>query len=131
MAPTLDMVLGCYYLTLVRPGAKGEGRSLRQRDGGAARLRPRPIELQAQIKVRLRNPTTGEPELMDVTYGRIAFNQVLPEDMRYSKLRRHGPEDASRAAVLGEVYRRHGVLTTAETCDALTHLGFDFVRDCD
>jgi DNA-directed RNA polymerase subunit beta' len=124
VAPTLDMVLGCYYMTLVRPGAKGEGRVFGNEDEARLAYDLGQIDLQAQIRVRLKNPTTGERELMEVTYGRIAFNQVLPEDMRYSRF--DVMDRKQLRAVVGEVYRRHGVMTTAETCDALTHLGFDF-----
>ncbi|TAK22918.1 MAG: DNA-directed RNA polymerase subunit beta' [Chloroflexota bacterium] len=124
VSPTLDMVLGCYYMTLPRPGARGEGRIFS--DEGEARLAYdlRQIDLQAIIKVRLPNPVTGEQEIMDVTYGRVRFNQVLPDELRYTKF--EVMDRKQLRAVVGEVYRKYGVLRTAEVCDALTHLGFDF-----
>src|SRR5262245_2047584 len=61
---------------------------------------------------------------MDVTYGRTRFNEVLPEEMRYTKW--DVMDRKQLRAVVGEVYRRYGVLRTAEVCDDLTHLGFDF-----
>src|SRR5262249_41711725 len=81
VAPTLDMVLGCYYMTLVRPGSKGEGRVFGSDEEARLAYETRQIDLQAPIKVRLPNPVTGQRELMEVTYGRVRFNQVLPEDM--------------------------------------------------
>src|SRR5262249_34925618 len=78
----------------------------------------------APIKVRLPNPVTGQRELMKVTYGRVRFNQVLPEDMRYTRWELMDRKQLR--AVVGEVYRRHGVEKTGEVVDALTHLGFDF-----
>jgi DNA-directed RNA polymerase subunit beta' len=124
VAPTLDMVLGCYYMSLVRPGARGEGRIFGNEDEARLAYEMGQIELQAPIKVRLKNPNTGEREMMDVTYGRIAFNQVLPEEMRYSRF--DVMDRKQLRATVGEVYRRYGVLRTAEVCDALTHLGFDY-----
>jgi DNA-directed RNA polymerase subunit beta' len=124
VAPSLDMVLGCYYMTLVRPGAKGEGRVFATEDEARLAYETGQIDLQAPIKVRLRNPRTDQLELMDVTYGRMRFNQLLPEDMRYTKF--DVMDRKQLRAVVGEVYRRHGVEKTGEVVDALTHLGFDF-----
>src|SRR5579885_2525889 len=124
VAPSLDMVLGCYYMTLVRPGAKGEGRIFATEDEARLAYETGQIDLQAPIKVRLRNPRTDQLELMDVTYGRMRFNQLLPEDMRYTKF--EVMDRKQLRAVVGEVYRRHGVEKTGEVVDALTHLGFDF-----
>jgi DNA-directed RNA polymerase subunit beta' len=124
VSPTLDMVLGCYYMTLVRPGAKGEGRVFANADEARLAYELGQIDLQAPIKIRLPNPVTGLIELMDVTYGRTRFNEVLPEEMRYTKW--DVMDRKQLRVVVGEVYRRYGVLRTAEVCDDLTHLGFDF-----
>src|SRR5579884_3096644 len=124
VAPSLDMVLGCYYMTLVRPGARGEGRVFANEDEARLAYETNQIELQAPIKVRLHNPVTDQRELMEVTYGRMRFNQLLPEDMRYTKF--DVMDRKQLRAVVGEVYRRHGVEKTGEVVDALTHLGFDF-----
>ncbi len=88
VAPTLDMVLGCYYMTLIKPWAKGAYRPAENgnppqgvygsfeeaklaHDLGA-------VELQAPIRVRDRK-TRGK--LIETTVGRIIFNEVLPEDL--------------------------------------------------
>jgi DNA-directed RNA polymerase subunit beta' len=124
VSPTLDMVLGCYYMTLVRPGARGEGRVFSSSDEARLAYDLGQIELQAPIKVRLPNPVAGQVELTDCTYGRVRFNEVLPTEMRYTKW--EVMDRKQLRAVVGEVYRRYGVQRTAEVCDDLTHLGFDF-----
>ncbi len=123
VSPTLDMVLGCYYMTLPRPGAKGEGRIFADADDARLAYEFGQIDLQADIKCRLPNPLTGAVELMGVTYGRILFNQVLPEEMRYTRF--EVMDRKQLRSVVGDVYRRYGVERTADVCDALTHLGFD------
>src|SRR6266851_674903 len=59
-APTLDMVLGCYYLTIIRPGMRGEGRVFSNPDDARLAHDLGQIHLQASIRVRI-----SEPEALD------------------------------------------------------------------
>ncbi len=70
--PTLDMVLGCYYLTIQKPGAKGEGRIFRSFDEARLAYELGVLHLQASILIREKE---GE---IDTTVGRIIFNEALP-----------------------------------------------------
>ncbi|OGN18493.1 MAG: DNA-directed RNA polymerase subunit beta' [Candidatus Yanofskybacteria bacterium RIFCSPLOWO2_12_FULL_44_13b] len=79
--PKNDVVLGCYYLTTVKEGGKGEGKifsgqteALYAHDVGV-------IDLRAKIKIP--NKEEGENKLMETTAGRIIFNRSLPKGHRF------------------------------------------------
>ena len=130
IAPTLDMVLGCYYLTLMRPGLRGEykesgnGRppagvygsfqdAMRAGDQGM-------IELHAQIKVR---DARTENQFIETTLGRIIFNDILPAELPFHN------EVMDRKALKNVValcYQRLGNAPTAEVVDAIKGLGFHY-----
>lgn len=73
-APTLDMVLGCYYLTLAKPEGKGAGRFFSDFDEAKLAYMLGELDLHAEIYVR-EGP--GKP-IFKTTVGRIIFNEVLP-----------------------------------------------------
>jgi DNA-directed RNA polymerase subunit beta' len=130
IAPTLDMVLGCYYLTLHKPGAPGEYRD--QNNGKPARgiygnfqeallaYDLGLVDLQADIKVRDAR-TNGQ--FIETTVGRIIFNEILPEEMGFYN------ETMDRKAlknVVAHSYQRLGNETTAEVVDNIKRLGFQY-----
>jgi DNA-directed RNA polymerase subunit beta' len=109
--PTLDMVFGLYYLTLAKPGAKGQGRVFRYLHEVERALDSGEIELHALIKIRppkegfriheiSKEPTrTSSQERssgvsaylfpvdvgseIETTAGRVIFNTALPEGFRF------------------------------------------------
>jgi DNA-directed RNA polymerase subunit beta' len=93
--PTQDMVLGIYYLTVEKPGAKGEGRAFASPAEAIMALDFKEIDLQAKIKVRLPGKNVGilavaageegngAAPLVETTVGRILFNEALPPDYPY------------------------------------------------
>ena len=120
VAPTLDMILGCYYLTLIRPGAKGEGRVFASRDEAKLALDMDHIALQASIRVRL---DPGDSELTSTSVGRIIFNSVLPEGMGF---RNEVLDRKSLRALVGECYRMFGAERTAKLADDIKRVGFQY-----
>ena len=102
VAPTLDMVLGCYYLTTDRPGAKGEGSVFANaEDARPARYdAAAQIDLQASIQVRMPRAADGNArvrsgtgsadrlgELISTSVGRIIFNEAI-NDALHERRRR-------------------------------------------
>ena len=94
VAPTLDMILGCYYLTLVRPGAKGEGRRFASADEAKLAFDLGQIDLQAAVAVPIRGYVREEnghlswdnepdTELKWTSVGQLTLNSVLPEEMSF------------------------------------------------
>ncbi len=127
VAPTLDMVLGCYYMTVMRPGAKGEYRQGPPQQGvyssfEQARLAHDlgELDLQAGIRVRDRR-TVGQ--LVETTVGRIIFNDVLPEDMDFLNVVMDKKELKN---LVSRCYRLLGTERTAEVVDRVKDMGFTY-----
>ncbi len=76
-SPSQDMVLGLYYLSMIRKGAKGEGKAFYSAEEALSAQEAGGVDLHARIKVRM-----GE-ELVVTTPGRLIFNALVPEEMDY------------------------------------------------
>ena len=75
VAPTLDMVLGCYYVTDIEAGAKGTGKRYTGFDEARIAYEAGYLDLRAEIEVRVQN---GASSWLNTTLGRMLFNEVLP-----------------------------------------------------
>ncbi len=82
-SPSQDMVIGCYYLTMDKPGAKGEGMIFCDSDEAKIAYANKEIELQSKIKVRMSGIVNGEKksQIVETTVGRIIFNEAIPQDL--------------------------------------------------
>ncbi len=117
--PSLDIVLGCYYLTTVKTGAKGTGKVFSNLEEARLAYELGFIELGAQITVR--DERLGK---METTVGRILFNDVLPPELRaYDKVM----DKASLKSLVSDCIRLLGEEATAPIVDDLKRLGFDYV----
>jgi len=83
--PSQDMVLGSYYLTILHPGEKGEGKVFRNFDEVEMAYENKQLGMHAAIKVRVTKVIDGveKSALIDATYGRLIFNQRIPQDLGY------------------------------------------------
>jgi len=119
VTPTLDIVLGCYYLTTAKSGAKGEGKSFSNFDEAKLAYELGLIEFGAEIIVR-----TQQGERINTTVGRILFNDALPPQLRfYNKI----VDRAALRTLVSDCIRLLGNETTAAVLDKLKLLGFDYV----
>jgi DNA-directed RNA polymerase subunit beta' len=117
VAPTKDMVLGCYYLTMQRPGAKGEGKAFASADEALLAYHMGVVSLQALVKARF------DGQILDTTVGRIIFNENLPPQMRFkNKIQ----DKRSLRDVVAECYRLFGMEKTADLVDKIKKLGFRY-----
>ena len=130
IAPTLDMVLGCYYLTLQRPGREGE---YKESTNGKPAIGIygsfREAELAADLgllhlhaTIKVRDARTNN-EFIQTTVGRIIFNEILPEELGFYN------ETMDRRAlknVVGASYHKLGNDITAEVVDAIKGVGFKY-----
>ncbi len=119
MTPTLDMVLGCYYLTITRPGARGEGMVFGSFDEAKLAYETGAVELHAEIEVRLES---GGARLK-TSVGRILFNEVLPPEFRFCN---QVMDKASLKRLVLDCYRVLGSAPTVTMLDSLKRLGFEF-----
>ena len=83
--PGLDIVLGCYYLTLAKPGAKGEGMIFRSEDEALLAYQSKVIDINAEITLRRIVTVDGKEykARFKTTAGRIIFNQAIPQNLGY------------------------------------------------
>ncbi len=83
--PTQDMVLGSYYLTMVRDGEKGEGKVFRDANEALMAYQNGDVSIHAKIRVRVTKEI-GEKQvsrIIDCTVGRLIFNENIPQNLGY------------------------------------------------
>jgi DNA-directed RNA polymerase subunit beta' len=120
VAPTYEIVLGCYYLTLEKPGAKGEGERFRDFTDVMVAFDAEALELQSMVRIR---DLEREGGWMTTTPGRIIFNEAIPKD-----LRRYDTVMDKKALkdLVVKIYRAAGNNVTATVLDRIKGLGFHY-----
>ena len=120
VAPTLDMVMGCYYLTNEKPDALGEGTTYGSVDEAMIAYEAGYIHLQASITV-ISEEFEGD---LQTTPGRLIFNQVLlPEGLEYHN---NVMDKQALKELTSECYRIIGNDRTQVVLDQIKHLGFRY-----
>ena len=120
MTPTLDMVLGCYYLTNIRPGAKGEGMVFCDFEEAKLAYELGIVNLGAEIEVRNKD---GDGHRLKTNVGRILLNEVLPPEFRfYNRVM----DKAVLKRLVLDCYRLLGSAPTVTMLDSLKQLGFEY-----
>ncbi len=123
VAPTLDMVLGCYYLTEIQPGAKGEGSRFYDFDEARIALAADHIGLRAQIFVRNIPGYETDEHWVETSVGRLIFNENLPDGIGFKNFVFN-----SRAIknLTAELYQKLTNDETADALDKIKDLGFRY-----
>ena len=156
ISPSQDMVIGCYYLSCIRPGAKGEGRCFANEDEAMMAYLCGQIDLQSRITVRIARKWDGEvtPEYMaenhitggnrdhiyykriETCLGRLILNSNVPQDMGFKP--RNTLNDMFELEIdmkvgkkqLGQIvdmcFRKHGVSETARVLDNVKAMGYKY-----
>ena len=122
VAPTLDMVLGCYYMTMIAEGVKGTGSQFASFEDARLAYELGVVDLRALVKVRQQIDGDGTGWL-ETTVGRILFNNVLPDEMGF---RNQEMDKTSLKDVTAECHRMLGNDVTVEMLDSIKELGFHF-----
>jgi len=119
VAPTMEMVLGCYYMTLISPEAKGEGMTFSDPEDAQLAYDLGIIDVGAQINVR--NPETKER--IQTSVGRLIFNEALPPQLGFwNEL----IDKKKLKQLTFECHRQLGNDITADMLDKIKKLGFEF-----
>ncbi|HVZ11193.1 MAG TPA: DNA-directed RNA polymerase subunit beta' [Candidatus Paceibacterota bacterium] len=118
-----DIVLGCYYLSIIVDGCKGEGKIFSSFEEALLAYEAGVIELNARIKVPNPAVIDGKMELMETSVGRIIFNQALPEGYPFvqKKLTR-----SELRHIESDIWDIYGEETTVAYLDRITRLGFKY-----
>jgi DNA-directed RNA polymerase subunit beta' len=139
--PSQDIVLGCYYLTKAKAGAKGEGRAFGNTDDVLLALEAGELETLSPIRLRytgaLQDLTTARDDqdvlhtevqevhnkIINTTVGRVILNEQLPHQMPYVNglLKKKGLQQ-----LVQKCYLDFGLERTVEMLDALKNLGFTY-----
>jgi len=130
IAPTLDIVFGCYYLTEIKAGLKGEFKATTNGnplygiygsfDEAKMAYDTGLVDLRALIRVRDAR-TNGE--LIETSVGRIIFNEVLPEEMGY---RNQLMDKKTIKDLVLESAVNFDNVRTAQMVDRMKNVGFKF-----
>ncbi len=124
IGPTKDMVLGCYYLTLEREGAKGEGKVFSSYEEVSLAYNLGKVALQAKIKFVIRpTPRSRKEREINTTVGRVLFNDILPEQLRFKN---QLMDKGGLKRLIAEAYQLLGAQGTAELSDRIKELGFRY-----
>ncbi len=136
--PTQDMVLGSYYLTMVKDGEPGEGKIFRDVNEALMAYNEGDVTLHAKIKVRITKDI-GEKtvsKIIDCTVGRLIFNENIPQNLGYVDRTNSDKQfDLEIAFLVGKkqlsdiierCIRIHGTTTTSEVLDKIKATGFKY-----
>jgi len=136
--PSQDMVLGSYYLTLLKENDKGAGKCFRDVDEAMMAYYEGDVTLHAPIKVRITKDVAEKKlsKIIDCTIGRLIFNENIPQNLGYvdrTNSDRQFDLEISflvRKGQLSEIIDRcikiHGTTTTSEVLDKIKALGFKY-----
>ncbi len=123
--PSQDMVLGLYYITKPRAGAKGEGMKFYGPEEVIIAYNEGRVDLHARISIRLPKDMTdlskGYRIFDNTTVGRVIFNQVVPPEVGYINelLTKKSLRD-----IIGKVVKVCGVARTAQFLDDIKSIGY-------
>ena len=137
--PSQDMVLGIYYLTQERPGAKGEGKFFKSVNEAILAYENQVITLQTKIHVRVTKTMpdgTEKTGIVSSTLGRFIFNEILPQDLGFVD-RSNSENDLALEVdfhvgkkglkqILQKVINTHGATKTAEVLDDIKSMGYKY-----
>ncbi|MGN8833188.1 DNA-directed RNA polymerase subunit beta' [Selenomonas montiformis] len=129
IVPTQDMVLGSYYLTILRPGAKGEGKAVTGIAEALLAYQQHTLDLQAEIQCRIEGYG-----LVKTSLGRMIFNEILPQELRYYYKDKDSDQwslgilmnKKELGKLVANCYNHFGATKTAEVIDAVKNLGYHY-----
>ncbi len=135
--PSQDMVLGIYYLTQERPGAKGEGMIFKNFNEALLAYENAAVTLHSRVKVRVSKKMadgTVKTGTVESTVGRFMFNEIIPQDLGFVDREVEGNElllevdfhvgKKQLKQILEKVINTHGATATAEVLDHVKAMGY-------
>jgi len=132
IVPSQDVVLGLYYMTRERAGARGEGMVFADRHEVHRAYETRSVGLHARVKVRIREYLAGEDgemheirRLVETTVGRALLFDIVPKGLTYDLIN----QDMTKkriSAVINTCYRTLGLKQTVVFADQLMYTGFSY-----
>jgi len=132
IVPSQDVVLGLYYMTRERIGARGEGMFFADVAEVHRAYESRGVDLQARCRVRLREHVRGEGGALserlrttDTTVGRALLFEILPKGLSFDLINQDMTKKAI-SATINACYRALGLKETVVFADQLMYTGFHY-----
>lgn len=117
--PSQDIILGCYYMTKVKGGARGENKVFSNVYEVRSAYDAGELDLQAKIRVRING------ELVSTTTGRVLLYEIVPPEIPFLKIN-NLMNKKTLSDLISESYLKAGREKTAEFLDKLKELGFRY-----
>jgi len=121
--PSQDMVLGLYYITKIRPGAKGSGLTFYGPEEAIIANNEGRCDLHAPVKVVVTDLVDGklQPRMVETSVGRVIVNGIIPDEVGYfndiiSKKTLRG--------IIADVIKSVGMARACEFLDGIKNLGY-------
>ncbi len=124
IVPTQDIVLGLYFMTREKLGAKGEGKAFSSFDEVRIAFDQREVDLQARIKVRMPAAAGGNGALIDSTVGRVLLYEIVPHEIPFAEVNKV-MKKKELGWLIDLAYRRAGNKATVIFADRLKDLGYE------
>ncbi|MBI2476486.1 MAG: DNA-directed RNA polymerase subunit beta' [Candidatus Taylorbacteria bacterium] len=125
-AKMLDIVLGCYWMTKIIPGAKGEDKAFSSPNAAITAFNFGEVDFRAKVKVlgteNLRYREFAGA-LFETSVGRLLFNSVLPSDYPYLN---HEMERKKMAVLVDDLINRYGIPQIPAIMDKIKAFGFKY-----
>ncbi len=118
ITPTLDMVLGCYYISHLVKGAKGEGKFFSSFEEASLAYDLGLVDMQALIRV------SHVGKILETSVGRIKLNEIIPKNIDFINQEMTKKE---LKLLVSKVLETSGLEETAEFVDRIKDLGFNSV----
>ena len=121
--PSQDMVLGLYYITKIRPGAKGEGLTFYGPEEAIIAHNEGKCDLHAQVKVLVDDIVDGKPErhMIETSVGRVIVNGIIPDEVGFvNKV----ISKKSLRDIIADVIKNVGFAEACEFLDGIKNLGY-------
>jgi DNA-directed RNA polymerase subunit beta' len=129
ISPSQDVVMGCYYVTMSRPGMKGEGMVFASSEEALLAYAHKVVHVHALIKVRMpkgrwlkNDPIVTGGKLFETTPGRLIFNNILGEGMPYYN---YPLKSGGLQTVISDCHEYLGRRATIDLLDNMMRLGFE------
>ena len=132
------MILGSYYLTMDKDGAKGEGMTFSSKDEAIMAYEVKAIAIHAKINIRMFREFNGvmQSKVIKTTVGKIIFNESIPQDL--GLVNRENEEEKfnlefdvlatkkTLGTIVDQCYMKHGPLKTSVMLDNIKALGYHY-----
>ncbi len=127
VAPSQDIILGCYWLTKIKEKTKGEGKTFSDINEALLAYEYGELGVKARIRIRVQKKITEKEStktnnLIETSLGRVLFNETLPKDypfindvMNSKKVER----------IVGQIIEKYDQQTVEDTLDKIKNLGFE------